>query len=183
MTSDEIQNILAKPLWKNIDSARHELWLAEIAYQLAVMNERHAEREAEKRYVEGFENGEKLAQRLGSPVGADSDKTLRGLQRIRDLASDLVNLQPYGEVARGLQRIADIADDLGSPVGADSDKTVRGDEMRQLYDSYYIAARDLQDARTLLKTVVEPGELDLLGIRAFLNRTADERTMRPESAG
>ncbi len=84
MTSDEIQNILAKPLWKNIDSARHELWLAEIAYQLAVMNERHAEREAEKRYVQGFENGEKLAQRLGSPVGADSDKPVRGDQSTVD---------------------------------------------------------------------------------------------------
>jgi hypothetical protein len=60
-----------------LDPGHSDFWLTEIAYQLAVMNERNAEREAEKRYVQGFEMGEKFAERLGSTVPPGSESALR----------------------------------------------------------------------------------------------------------
>jgi hypothetical protein len=79
MTSDEIQQVLAnlRELGKGNPAVGNILPLWEIAYQLAVMNERKSEKGV---YAKGVADGQKalmMAQSLGSPVGEDSDKTVR----------------------------------------------------------------------------------------------------------
>ncbi len=69
MTSNEIQGLTP--------GTEENRWLREIAYQLAVMNERNAKKDADDAAWYKA-RGIPLPMRLGSPVGADSDNTVRG---------------------------------------------------------------------------------------------------------
>jgi hypothetical protein len=73
MTSDEIQNC-ERTLGQGIDLAAALEWLQEIAYQLAKQTEQQTE--SVRLLARSVELTEKNS--LGSPVGADSDKSLRG---------------------------------------------------------------------------------------------------------
>jgi hypothetical protein len=70
MTSDEIQHYIAT---KSPIVETRPLW--EIAYQLAVMNEQRSKQM--DRILEQGDTIQESFQALGSPVGADSDKTVR----------------------------------------------------------------------------------------------------------
>jgi hypothetical protein len=75
MTSDEIKNAT------NLDSQYFWLWLKEIAYQLAVSNERNAKKDQQEEldiFAQDTERRLMKNMSVASPVGTDSSTEVRG---------------------------------------------------------------------------------------------------------
>jgi hypothetical protein len=163
MTSDEI-NVQLESLRSeckraltlgNKDLARQylsEVPLWEIAYQLAVMNERN---DVPKLKYNPF------GESLGSPIGADSDSPLRGdALRCSDCHERLGSYHKPSCHRQGTVTMA--ADYRDQPIGADSDKTVRDDDqVRRGWDLFYELWGDCQEKRYVkrkwseLQTILE----------------------------
>jgi hypothetical protein len=176
MTSDEI-NAQVSDYDPDTTGGASAIWLKEIAYQLAVLNER---KDVPKLKHNPF------GEVLGSPVSADSDKPLRGGHQ-EDDAGVPGGIEPYCRWCRLIKRDWEASPECpANPAGrfgADSDKTVRGSmrTIRRLHSMLANVLRPIMSDDTA-KAGFSDWLADAIEQQFILidKHDADERTTRPD---